>query len=180
MTKPSSIETIETATGIAWEQWVRLIDSWGGRELSHTDIAGKVYKELEGKVESAGWWSQGVTVAYEQHIGRRVPGQRIDGSFEFSISKTFDASKEATFDTVVDKMEGVSDFRGVALSNTRTSITPVRSYWKCDLADGTKLTYAVEERSEGKATLVVTHAQLPDETSRDMWRDYWKDFITRI
>jgi hypothetical protein len=52
----------------------------------HTRL--KVYRELEGTIEQLGWWTQAVTMAYEQYIGRPVPGQRPDGTFQKSVSKS--------------------------------------------------------------------------------------------
>ena len=80
------VRPVERATGRPWDEWLRFMDSIGAQELDHQQIALKVYAELDGTVERLGWWTQAVTVAYEQHIGRRVPGQRPDGTFHTSVS----------------------------------------------------------------------------------------------
>jgi hypothetical protein len=40
------------------------------------------------------WWAQGVTVGYEQARGIRSPGQRQDGTFEVSVTRTIAAEVE--------------------------------------------------------------------------------------
>lgn len=180
MTKPSNIEGIESATKMSWAEWVQLLDEKGARDLTHPQIAALVHNHLEEKIDSAGWWSQGVTVAYEQEIGRRKPGQTSDGFFEFSVSRTFQTSKEALFDQLTERMNRLETANGVLLDNTRTSVTPVRSYWKSDLADGTKLVCAVESRSDSSAAIVITHSHIEGSDTRDSWHDFWKRFISEI
>ncbi len=82
------IGPVERATRRTWDEWLRFMDAHGARNLDHQQIALKVYEELHGRIESDGWWAQAVTVAYEQYIGRRVPGQRGDGTFQTSVSKS--------------------------------------------------------------------------------------------
>jgi hypothetical protein len=41
------------------------------------------------KYKIPGWWSQTVAVGYERIKGLRAIGQRMDGSFEASKSRTF-------------------------------------------------------------------------------------------
>jgi hypothetical protein len=74
MTKPENTNAIEKATDKSWTQWVKELDAMGARELSHKDLALKLYNQLDGQLENHGWWAQGITVAYEQHIGKRIPG----------------------------------------------------------------------------------------------------------
>lgn len=82
------IRPVERATGRPWAQWLQFMDSIDAKNLDHHQIALKVYEELDGTIERLGWWTQAVTVAYEQDIGRRVPGQRPDGTFQTSVSRS--------------------------------------------------------------------------------------------
>lgn len=179
MTKPSNLDSVEKGTGKPWSEWLAFFERIKAEELDHTHIAAQVYTELDGKVENPGWWAQGVTVAYEQYTDRRAPGQRSDGTFECSVSKTFDESREDLYARIAEKMEGLGEIRGYEVGNTRTSVTPVRSYWKCDLSDGTKLTCAIEPRGDTKSTLVITHSQLANAQQRDEWHEWWKQFLAQ-
>ena len=78
-----SDETIRRATGKGWKQWIRLLDDWGARERTHTEIARHVNQVFG----VSGWWAQTVTVGYERARGMRAKHQRPDG-FSVSVSKT--------------------------------------------------------------------------------------------
>jgi uncharacterized protein YndB with AHSA1/START domain len=79
-----SDQAVLNATGKGWDQWFKVIDGFGGQEKTHPDIA-RYLAEEQGL---SGWWSQMVTVAYEQARGLRIPHQKGD-TFEISKSKTF-------------------------------------------------------------------------------------------
>jgi hypothetical protein len=69
-------EAVREATGHDRAEWFALLDEAGAATWLVT----------EHRVDP--WWSQNVTVAYEQARGIRQPGQRQDGSFEASVSRT--------------------------------------------------------------------------------------------
>lgn len=48
--------------------------------------------------EISEWWAQGVTVAYEQIIGRRVVGQSCEGDFAASASRTVPGDPDSVRD----------------------------------------------------------------------------------
>lgn len=180
MTKPQNIAAIEKATNKAWDEWVSWLDDKNGRDLTHPEIVKLAYAELEGAIDKPGWWAQGVTVAYEQHIGRRIPGQRADGSFEVSISKTYDGEREEVFEKCLNLLADVTHFNEKAVENARTSITPVRSYWRCDVDGGSKLTWSVEQKAPGKVLVTVAHASLLTPEDAAEWRDFWKTYLERV
>jgi hypothetical protein len=85
MIKPIDIESIENKFGEPWAYWMDYMESIGAKDLSHTEIA----KKVDSKINDS-WWSQTITVAYEQQSGRRKPGQRADGTYEASATKMSD------------------------------------------------------------------------------------------
>lgn len=179
-TKPSNIASIEAATGRAWSEWVTLLNQTGAQAMEHKEIAEIVRKELEGATDSPGWWAQGVTVAYEQEIGRRNPGQNNDGSFETSVTKTVIGSKEDVLALWVEAHGEAKEFNGELVDNVRTSVTPVRCYWRCNLGDGSSLSIATEQKGADKAMITATHSKLASEAAKDEWRQYWKELISRL
>src|SRR4051812_30391687 len=85
---------VKEKTGRTWKRWVRTLDHHGAEKLSHREIAelvGKRYKVPD-------WWTQTVTVGYERIKGLRARGQRRDGSFETSKSRTFDVPVSQLFE----------------------------------------------------------------------------------
>jgi len=87
MTTTSRIEAIERATGRSWDAWLAYMGSIGADQLSHHAIASALIEELDGTVDNVGWWAQATAVAYEHHVGRRVPGQRPDGTYQTNVSR---------------------------------------------------------------------------------------------
>jgi hypothetical protein len=76
---------LKEKTGCNWERWVRALDRAQAYTWSHREIATYVNE----KYKVPGWWAQTVTVGYERIKGLRAIGQRRDGSFEASKSRTF-------------------------------------------------------------------------------------------
>ncbi len=177
MTKSQSIESIEKATGRSWKEWNKFFSDHSAKELDHKSIASLVHKELEGKIDSAGWWSQAITVAYEQYIGRREPGQKSDGTYEVSVSKTVEGTRDEVYASYAEKLSQTEQFNNLTTDNERTSTTPVRSYWKCDFSDGSKIIWSFEQKNPGKVLLVAMHTGLASSESAVKWRDFWKEYL---
>lgn len=74
------------ATGRGWDGWFEWLHDHGADELDHKAIVRLL--DEDGELAS-GWWRQSVTVAFEQHIGRRVPGAAQDGTFDVTARRTF-------------------------------------------------------------------------------------------
>lgn len=84
---------IKKATGCTWEKWVTALDYAGADSWSHRAIADHVHHTF--KVQE--WWTQTVTVGYERIKGLRAIGQRRDGGYEATKSKTVNASAASVF-----------------------------------------------------------------------------------
>ena len=176
MVKPTNLASIEKATHKSWSEWLAFFGDINAESLDHTHIAAHVFTELDGKIASPGWWAQAVTVAYEQHIGRRQPGQRSDGRYECSVSRVFDGGREDVFAMLLERTSSVTQLNERRIENDRTSVTPVRSYWRADL-DETKVTLAVEEKTPEKSLVVVTHSELSNDEQVSTWRTFWKEWL---
>lgn len=177
MTKPSNIAAIEDTTGITWEDWVSYLDTQKARNLSHKEIADIVHEKIK-EQESAGWWSQSVTVAYEQHIGRREPGQRSDGSYEMSVSKTFDGTMDEALEEWVHMTSDLTGFNGVSFEKEPTwSETEKWRNWRVALSDGSRVAVGIYQKSNDKASLGLGHMKLQNKEAADEWREFWKEFM---
>jgi hypothetical protein len=82
-----SDDAIQRGSGKTWTEWRAILDAWGAVNKPHDEIAR--YLAEDHGVD--GWWAQGVTVGYERMIGRRAVGQRADGTFSTSASRTLRA-----------------------------------------------------------------------------------------
>ena len=180
MTKPANIESIEKGTGKSWDEWLEFFTRVGAEKLNHPDIAKKAYEQLEATNDNAGWWAQGVTVAYEQYIGRRVPGQVADGTFEVAATKTLDGSKEDVMVKFVDRHAELVELHGITVESTRSSGTDKRLYWKADLADGTQTIVACEGKPGDKSMISATQIKIASKDAADEWREFWKAQLAEL
>ncbi len=168
--KAMNTAAIAEATGMSWAIWCKKLDAVDGKSLSHGEIA----KAAQRIKPVSGWWAQGVAVAYEQHIGRRKPGQLSDGSYSASATRTVIASREEAFEkwrafaTTIDGIGGAS-FSGEPIA----SHTPKRSYWKCSCANGTKVIISFENKPNGRTLIAVEHQKLKTETSLAKTKIAW-------
>jgi hypothetical protein len=80
-----SDDAVRAKTGKDWQGWIDALDKAGARTMSHPEIADLLDKEFG----VSPWWTQMVTVGYEQAVGKRVRLQKADG-FAVSASKTLD------------------------------------------------------------------------------------------
>lgn len=88
-----SDDALHKATGRGWQEWFAILDGAEVSKKSHKEMAKWIYDEhLED-----GWWAQTIVVGYEQERGLRKPGQRVDGSFSVSVSKTIAASASTLY-----------------------------------------------------------------------------------
>ena len=83
---------VKARTGRVWAEWFTLLDAEGAAELTHREIAAA----LHDRHGLSGWWSQMVTVAYEQARGRREPHQTARG-YQVGVSKTLPVNVDALF-----------------------------------------------------------------------------------
>jgi hypothetical protein len=179
--KAINIAAIEKATGRDWPEWCATLDRAKANDLPHGDIVKVI--ETEGPI--SGGWAQSVAVAYEQHIGRRKPGQGSDGRFTASVSRTFSAPPEKVFAAWKKRVADETEFGGRQLAEpATTSRTPKRLYWRCKFADGSRVTIGIEAKPGGKALAAVEHAGLQTsaqiEKAKTLWRKEFDELSQKM
>jgi hypothetical protein len=175
--KPVSTEAIGRKTGRSWEEWLAFLEQVGAADLSHKEIA----RLIKDTGDASGWWAQTITVAFEQHIGRRAPGQMADGSLQVSASRTLPGAPEEIYARLLEHLRGMSALAGVDLAGEpRTSVTDKRRYWRATLTDGSAVTIAVEAKGSGKSLVAVSHEKLSDSEAPARWRTFWKGELQAI
>lgn len=182
MTKPMNAAAYARATGREGDQWVANLDGADARGLPHTDIVALVQPQLQGlELKNTGWWAQGLTIAYEQHIGRRIAGQRSDGTFANSISKAITGTMDdalTAWTTLVGDRKSFLDLDIVG--EPSSSATEKWRYWRCGLADSSRVAVTANEARPGKARLAVEHSQLSSPDAAADSKDYWKSLISEL
>ena len=174
------IKPVERATNRTWDEWLRFMDAIDARELDHKEIALRVYETLDGTVEQVGWWTQAVTVAYEQYIGRRLPGQRPDGTFQTSVSR----STTLGMAELMEAWEGFAardeTVRGIVVGDLRVSGTERRITWRTKAVDGSSVVVTSEPKRNGTASIVATQIGLPTLEANDDARERWSAVVGRF
>jgi hypothetical protein len=174
MTTNARIGPVERATNRSWDEWLRFMDGIGAADLDHKAIALKVYEELEGTVEPLGWWTQAVTVAYEQYIGRRIPGQRPDGTFQTSVSRSTTLGMADLMDRWQQFAAGDGTVQGIVVDgDLRVSGTDRRITWRTKARDGSSVVVISEPKKNGTASLVVQHMGLATPELNEEARERW-------
>ncbi len=164
---------ILSGTGTPLTTWVERLDGAGGRDLDHTSLA----RLLVERWDIEDWWAQGVTVAYEQVIGRRVVGQSCEGTFSASASRTVPGDPDAVRDRwhafMTDARRGELGLKAPTLSDT-----PKWRYWRAAGVDGSRVSVHITAKDEGRSTLGIDHKSLASAEEREAWKSAWKRTLT--
>ncbi|HLU10218.1 MAG TPA: hypothetical protein VK003_11165 [Oceanobacillus sp.] len=180
MATNSRIKAVERATNRSWDEWLQFMDGIGAKNLNHHEIATKVLEELEGKVDNLGWWAQSVTVAYEQYIGRRIPGQRPDGTFQTSVSKSTKLGMKALMDQWVTFADGDQEVRALIAADARVSGTEKRITWRTKARDGSEIRVTSEPKKDGTASIIAVQMGLQTNELNIEAQSKWSSILQRF
>jgi len=159
---------LKAKTGCPWERWVRALDRVQAYTWPHRRIAEYVHE----KYKVPGWWSQTVTVGYERIKGLRAIGQRRDGGFEATKSKTFAVALSRLYRAWSDAGTRARWLPGVDLTVRRaTRHKSMRITWP----DKSSVQVGFAARSAAKSQVQVQHAKLPDRQASTRMKQFWAE-----
>ncbi|MFN2602209.1 MAG: SRPBCC domain-containing protein [Gemmatimonadaceae bacterium] len=159
---------IREKTGCPWERWVKTLDALGAEKMSHRDIATLV----SGKFKVPSWWTQTVTVGYERIKGLRARGQRRDGTYEASKSRTYNVPVAKLFDAWSDANLRKRWLDGATIKvRTATAPKSMRLGW----TDGTIVAVGFLSKGTTKSSVAVQHTKLPDRDTANRVKQYWSE-----
>lgn len=162
-----SNEKILENTGKGWIEWVETLDAWGGRAKTHAEIARYVHELGVGE-----WWAQGVTVQYEQIIQRRVVGQRSDGSYSGSASKSIAPPPKRVHATFINNAERATWLDPDTLGVRSSSAGKSARFDQQD-SDGI-LSLSCYASPTGKTSVQVQQEEFASKVEADAFRVTWK------
>jgi hypothetical protein len=171
-----SDDTIKRQTGHDWQDWVRLLDGEGAASMPHRDIARLVHE----KYGVGDWWSQTVTVGYERLKGLRERGQRMDGAYEVSKSKTFNVPVASLFGAWADDTLRRRWLGGI--DTTIRTATPPKSM-RLQWPDGTIVAVWFASKGNAKSTVALAHTKLTSKAAMDKAKTDWSarlDALSRL
>ncbi|MBM4188572.1 MAG: hypothetical protein FJ206_14810 [Gemmatimonadetes bacterium] len=166
-------DAVAAKTGCGWTKWVYVLDKAGAQEWAHRDIARYVAE----KYRVGGWWAQTVTVGYERIKGLRAVGQRRDGGFSASRSRTFPVPVATLYRACRHDRLRSGWLRDAALT-IRTAIKD-RSIRARD-ADGVPVSFWFTAKGAAKAQVQVQVEPLPDRATADRVKAEWGERLDRL
>jgi uncharacterized protein YndB with AHSA1/START domain len=167
-----SDEAVKAKTGKAWADWFKLLDRASARQLAHPDIA----RLLHEKHGLGGWWSQMVTVGYEQAVLGRAQGQRPDG-YEVSATKTVDAPMKELFAAWKDPRRRARWLEDPVTVRKATPYKSMRVTW----SDGkTILAIGFYRTPGGKSQVAVQHGKLKSAQEARRVKAHWARALERL
>ena len=166
-----SAAMLQRRTGRDWESWFAVLDAWDAANHKHPEIA--TWLVTEHNVD--GWWAQSITVGYEQARGIRAPGQRSNGTFSATASKTIDVPVERIFEAWADE-----SLRGLWLPGTPLAIrssTHAKSV-RGDWAGGSsRVIVGFTAKGNTKGQVALEHERLPDAETAEEMKAFWRERV---
>jgi uncharacterized protein YndB with AHSA1/START domain len=168
-----SSAAVEAKTGKGWAGWFALLNKRGCRLRSHREIAALLHDELG----CPPWWSQMVTVGYEQYHGLREKHQKPDG-YSISRSKTLPVSVASVYRAWVD-----AAVRQTWLGESRLSIRKATKHKSIRITwENGKTTVEVMfyPKGEGKCQVSVQHNKLASAAAGEKQKRFWGRALERL
>ncbi|MCI0329410.1 MAG: hypothetical protein L0196_00445 [candidate division Zixibacteria bacterium] len=166
-------EAVRAKTGKGWKEWFTILDKTGARKMAHKDIAQYLYDTHK----IGGWWSQMVTVGYEQAHGKREKHERVGGTYDISVSRILEVPVSKVFKAWQD---GKACAKWLGEKPEIRSAT-VNKYMHLTWADKkTKLDLNFYSKGPAKSQVVVQHSKLPDAKAAAKMKIYWSKNLERL
>lgn len=162
-----SDEAVLKATGCDWKAWLWHLDESGCAKMSHKEIA-EFVSERWPKI--GGWWSQMVTVGYEQARGLRAKNQTKAG-WQVSSSKTVSVPVKKLFAAWKDAKKRAAWLKDHRFTVKKaTAPKSMRITW----VDGkTTLEANFYAKGPGKSYVALQHNKLASRKDVEKMRAYW-------
>jgi hypothetical protein len=158
---------VKKATGCTWERWVAALDYAKADTWTHPEIA----KYVKTTFKTPDWWTQTVVVGYERIKGLRVHGQRRDGTYEVSKSKTIPAPVGELFDAFKNAQRR-AEWLDVPLEvRTATKNKSLRIRW----SDGTPVDVGLLSKGAGKSQVAIGHRKLASKDEATRMKTFWSE-----
>ena len=168
-----SDESVLASTGRAWKEWTELLDEVEAYRLPHREIAAFLSEDLD----VTDWWAQMVTVGYERIRGLREIGQRRDGTYEASRSRTVGVPVAELYHAFADPVLRSRWLPDTELEiRTATSGKIMRITWE----DGSSVAAHFADKGDAKSTVTIQHGKLADRDARDGMKEFWGERLDAL
>jgi len=166
-------DVVKEKTGRTWTEWVRALDTHDAERMKHPEIAALLSRTYD----VPDWWSQMVTVGYEQARGLRAIHQKMDG-FSASASKTFQANLERLYGAWNDPALREMWLPGAPLQVRRsTDGKSMRITWTLGNSNVDVNFYA---KGPDKSMVQIEHSKLSDAEAVAAQKAFWSEGLERL
>ena len=167
-----SDEAVEAKTGKTWSRWFKHLDAAGAKKMTHQEIAA----HLHDKHDVRPWWTQMITVTYEQARGLRQVHEKPDG-YEISVSRTIDTSVGKAYKAWTDEKARQKWLASKIQIRKATANKSLRITWE----DGTtSVAAAFSAKGAGRCQVVAQHMKLKDSKAAAKMKKFWGDALDRL
>lgn len=163
---------IKERTGCDWEKWVYALDRKKAAGMTHGEIATIVREQYQ----IDGWWAQTVAVGYERIKGLRTIGQRRDGTYEASKSRTYNVPVETLFDAWADG--GVR--RRWLKTGVRVRTANAPKTMRLDWGDGTIVVAGFTPKGENKSQVAIQVPKLKSKAEAERVKKQWTEYLDAL
>lgn len=166
-------EAVLKATGRAWEEWLKVLDRAGAKAMPHKEIA----LMLSRKFSVPDWWSQMVTVGYEQARGLRKVHEKADG-FSANASKTVGIELARLYAAWNDPKQRLRWLPNAPLEMRRsTDGKSMRMTWT---AGDSRVNVGFFAKGPDRSLVQIEHAKLANAAAVTRQKAYWGNALERL
>ena len=164
---------VSARTGRTWAGWVEALDAAGAQHWPHRRIAECVHQQFK----IGDWWGQTVAVGYERIKGLREIGQRRDGTYEASRSRTLAVPVARLYRAFTDARLRNRWLPGVKLTIRKaTPHKSVRITWE----DGTAVEVGFMPKGDARSAVAVTHRKLTGKEDSARRKAFWGERLDAL
>ncbi|HKO41810.1 MAG TPA: hypothetical protein VJU84_00850 [Pyrinomonadaceae bacterium] len=168
-----SDQAVKAKTSKTWKEWFAILDRAGAKKMTHQEIA----NYLHTKHSVPPWWTQMVTVTYEQQSGLRDKHQRPDG-YQISVSRTINVPITKLYKSMANEKT-----RNAWLDEEDLVVrksTPNKSM-RVTWSDGKQsLEFNFYPKGDNKSQIVVQHSKISDAKNAAKLKTYWSAALDRL
>ena len=169
-----SSDAVRAKTGKGWAEWFTVLDKAGAAKWPHKEIA----IHLHDRCGCPDWWSQMVTVGYEQARGLRVKHQTASG-FSASASKTVAVPVAKLFAAWIDakaRAKWLPDAAKITI-RTATKNKSVRITWS-DGASSVEVNFYA--KGTAKSQVSIERRKLANVKAVAQVKAYWSAALAKL
>jgi uncharacterized protein YndB with AHSA1/START domain len=167
-----SDEAVQAKTGKTWSEWFAILDAAGAATMGHPAIA----RYLSEQHQVPAWWTQMVTVNYEQARGLRARHEKPEG-YEVSASKNIAVPVGRLFGAWLDEGQRAQWLPDQELVIRKaTEPKSIRITWP----DGTSVVANFYEKGDARSQVAVQHGKLPGPEEAETMKRYWREAVERL